>query len=245
MADQLAFVASVSASGATLTPADFEKDQDLNFHIDFITAASNLRAANYSIAQATRHTCKMIAGKIIPAIATTTASICGLVCLELYKLVQKKPMSAFRDCNVNLGVNTFQFFEPTPAKVIKGGFDEVMQCEMPPYKPEGFTKWDKFVVKEGDITLAELLNIMKTRYGLTVTFIESQKANLVPEELRSGKPVYGGFGNTKVKVTDVLLKNFPDLGIVTPQSTHTTLLISANNEAGDSVMVPHLIYYWA
>jgi hypothetical protein len=33
-------------------PADFEKDQDLNFHIDFITAASNLRAANYRIKQA-------------------------------------------------------------------------------------------------------------------------------------------------------------------------------------------------
>lgn len=37
-----------------LTPIDFEKDDDTNHHIDFITAASNLRAENYSIEKADR-----------------------------------------------------------------------------------------------------------------------------------------------------------------------------------------------
>lgn len=31
------------------------KDDDTNFHMDFIVAASNLRAANYDIAPASRH----------------------------------------------------------------------------------------------------------------------------------------------------------------------------------------------
>ena len=70
-----------------ITPLDFEKDDDSNQHMDFIVASSNLRATNYGIEPADRHKSKLIAGKIIPAIATTTSVVAGLVLLELFKLV--------------------------------------------------------------------------------------------------------------------------------------------------------------
>lgn len=75
-----------SLAGYRMVPCDFEKDDDTNFHMAFITAASNLRAMNYGIAPADQHHTKQIAGKIIPAIATTTSLATGLVCLELYKV---------------------------------------------------------------------------------------------------------------------------------------------------------------
>lgn len=71
-----------------ITPLEFEKDDDSNFHMDFIVAASNSRAANYKIPPADRHKSKLIAGKIIPAIATVTSVVSGLATLELYKLTQ-------------------------------------------------------------------------------------------------------------------------------------------------------------
>ena len=39
-------------SSLKLRPIDFEKDDDSNRHMDFIVAASNLRAENYDIAPA-------------------------------------------------------------------------------------------------------------------------------------------------------------------------------------------------
>lgn len=71
-----------------VAPIDFEKDDDSNLHMDFIVAASNLRATNYKIELANRHESKLIAGKIIPAIATTTSVVAGLATLEIYKLTQ-------------------------------------------------------------------------------------------------------------------------------------------------------------
>lgn len=71
-----------------VTPLEFEKDDDTNLHMDYIVACSNLRATNYKIQTADRHTSKLIAGKIIPAIATSTTVVSGLATLELYKIAQ-------------------------------------------------------------------------------------------------------------------------------------------------------------
>lgn len=41
-------------------PEDFEKDDDTNYHMDFIVSASNLRATNYGITLADKHKVKCL-----------------------------------------------------------------------------------------------------------------------------------------------------------------------------------------
>ena len=65
---------------------NLEKDYDTNGHIDIIHACSNLRDKNYKILECDLKKTKMIAGKIIPAITTTTSTITGIVSLQLYTL---------------------------------------------------------------------------------------------------------------------------------------------------------------
>lgn len=99
------------------TISEFEKDDDL--HIEFVTLASNFRAVNYSIETTDKFTTKKIAGKIIPAIATTTALVSGLVSMEIYKIMQEKTqIEDYRNYYVNLALPMLTFSEPILNKEI-------------------------------------------------------------------------------------------------------------------------------
>lgn len=155
-----------------LSAAEFEKDDDSNHHIDFITAAANLRATNYKINTATRHEVKMTAGKIIPAIATTTCTVTGLVCVEAYKMIEGAPVESFRNAFINLAVNVYSFGEPGAPKRTKSVADDPVMGAIRAM-PEGFTHWDKVVVKEGNLTPLQLEQWLQKAHGVKLSMIMS------------------------------------------------------------------------
>ncbi|XP_017012603.2 ubiquitin-like modifier-activating enzyme 1 [Drosophila takahashii] len=141
-----------------ITPLEFEKDDDSNLHMDFIVACSNSRAANYKIPPADRHKSKLIAGKIIPAIATTTSVLSGLAVLEVIKLiVGHRDLEKFKNGFANLALPFMAFSEPLPAAKNT-------------YYGKEWTLWDRFEVT-GELSLQEFLNYFEENEKLKITML--------------------------------------------------------------------------
>ena len=131
-------------------PISFEKDDDTNFHMEFISSLANLRARSYQIEEVDKFKAKITAGNIIPAIATSTAIAAGLVCLEFYKLLQGKKGEDFRNANFNIGASFFQLFEPEFVKPLQHGALK-------------WTVWDRWIIEDTDITLGGVFDFLKAR----------------------------------------------------------------------------------
>jgi ubiquitin-activating enzyme E1 len=137
--------------------SDFDKlhpmnvqDDDTNFHMDMIAGLANMRARNYSIPEVDKLKAKFIAGRIIPAIATSTEMATGLVCLELYKVLDGgHRVEAYRNTFANLALPLFSMAEPVPPKVIK-------------HQNTSWTVWDRWILK-GNPTLRELIQWLKEK----------------------------------------------------------------------------------
>ncbi|XP_058075084.1 ubiquitin-activating enzyme E1 2-like isoform X2 [Magnolia sinica] len=137
-------------SGFRMKPIQFEKDDDTNYHMDFIAGLANMRARNYSIPEVDKLKAKFIAGRIIPAIATSTAMATGLVCLELYKVLGGgHKLEDYRNTFANLALPLFSMAEPVPPKVIK-------------HRDMSWTVWDRWVIRQ-NLTLRELLQWLQEK----------------------------------------------------------------------------------
>lgn len=137
---------------------EFEKDDDTNHHIDFIKCSSNLRATNYDIPVADRYETKIKAGKIIPAISTTTSLVSGLVTIEMIKyILGKRKIEDFKNTFLNLGLSLVAQSEPMPTTVTK-------------IKDKNITIWDYYNLYD-DLKVSDLLEKLSEEYKLEIDTI--------------------------------------------------------------------------
>jgi ubiquitin-activating enzyme E1 len=120
---------------------EFEKDEDSNFHIDFMAAMGNCRAVSYKLEAMDWIQVKLKAGRIVPALATTTAAIAGLQALELVKVLAKARKEDHRNVFLNLAVPIMQASEPGDVEKIK--LTETISA----------TLWDRWEVEAHGLTL--------------------------------------------------------------------------------------------
>uniref|UniRef100_A0A8K9VBV4 Ubiquitin-activating enzyme E1 C-terminal domain-containing protein n=1 Tax=Oncorhynchus mykiss TaxID=8022 RepID=A0A8K9VBV4_ONCMY len=143
-----------------MSPRVFEKDDDLNGHMDFVASASSLRARMYSIEVADRLKTKRIAGKIIPAIATATAAVAGLVSLELVKVVGGYGFESFNNCFFNLAIPVMVLTEAAPVKRTQIREDI------------SFSIWDRWTVwGHQHFSLSDFINAVLVNYGIEPTMV--------------------------------------------------------------------------
>jgi ubiquitin-activating enzyme E1 len=139
-------------------PQEFEKDDETNWHIEWITNASNIRAMNYNIPIASYQETKGIAGRIIPAIATTTSAVSGLILLEMLKYVKGyNKVEQYRSTFINLAETLLVYSEPMCAPMMElGGLK--------------LNSWTKFDYK-ADSTLNEFKQYYEKQFETTITMI--------------------------------------------------------------------------
>jgi hypothetical protein len=136
---------------------EFEKDNDDNFHVDFIHAMTNVRATNYKLDEMDWINVKIKAGKIIPALATTTAAIAALQTIEVIRYLKESKIEDYKWTFLNLSVPSLGISEPAPAPKIKLGSSGLE-----------VTVWDRWEFKAPvrDVTLLEILEHLETTYKL-------------------------------------------------------------------------------
>eukprot|EP00299_Pterocystis_sp_00344_P006152 c1792_g1_i1.p1 GENE.c1792_g1_i1~~c1792_g1_i1.p1 ORF type:complete len:1079 (-),score=297.63 c1792_g1_i1:122-3325(-) len=248
-------ISQLSSTNTTLVaeevkPDEFEKDNDANFHMDFISAVGNLRGRCYEIGEISKFHAKLIAGRIIPAIATTTAMATGFVCLELLKLLQSKKLEDYRNTFANLALPLFAMSEPMPPKKVTSRKVKVVPDPInhPEYEeeqeiiavPNGHTAWDKLEFHNTqELTLTQFIELAREQHGITVGSIAVQSTE------GKGVMVYNPLmpktkANVQLKISEILTRF---VGVDPNSLSYFVPAVLFENDDGENVETPEVVMW--
>lgn len=223
--DALNIIRSLDTASINVNVVEFEKDDDTNHHMDFVHAASNLRARCYDIPTTDKSKAKLIAGKIIPALATTTSVVAGLASIELLKASWKveEGGNSFKNSFVNLSLPLIAFSSPVPPESFSG-------------LGRRFTQWDFISVEGGHTrTIGQIIDLLRERENIPEVFMMTYGPTLI----------YAGFMQHD-KVTARLAQTCPEAlasirGRGLPEHVKTMeIAVAAEDEEGNDIDLPEI-----
>lgn len=200
-------------------------DKDVDDHMRIVAATSNLRARNYKIPEADLHRSRGIAGKIMPAIATTTSLVAGSICCEIYKFLQNKPLDAYSNSYYNLAVNNYVSMSPQPP-----------QCTSSEIKGKvwKWNQWDRIDINHPEWTVGEMIDFIEEEYAVEVDMINAGVCL-----------IYSSFLSKKIQTTRRAMR-LPELiesvsNKKVPENCNFLVLgLSVLNAEGDEVDIPYV-----
>lgn len=181
-----------------INEVEFEKDDDSLYHIDWISHSSNMRNFQYSIKQVDKFETKIIAGKIIPAMITTTSVTSGYQVIEFVKIVKlyshgkykikenKKEIEIYKNKYINLNFNYHISNEPTEFIKYKLEQQEDSSIEK---NDDNINLWTRFVSESNKTN--DIIKIINHQVKDCLTIYS------ISEICENGQYIYDDYEKTK------------------------------------------------
>ena len=212
----------------SISPKIFEKDNDLNNHVNFIYICSNLRARNYHIDECDRIKAKLIAGRIIPAVSSTTSSITGYAASQIYTLLYSDNIDLLKEIRFNISTNSYFISHPQHVigkKNIQGRNKLILAI------PENWNCWDHIDI-QGSITIQEFFNYIKEKYNIIVKgMFTYEKKSLIKSRDMLNYKIENAFSYVLKKDIKELRKTL-------------SFTIDGKNENNNSIIMPVFLYHY-
>lgn len=150
----------------------------------------------------------------------------GAVCMEIYKVVQKKGLEQYANTFSNLAVPLFTSMTPEPPKTVTSVVNS---------KEWKWTMWDCIDVHQPSMTLSGLIQYLRTEYGLELSMLSSGVCIL-----------YSDFMNRKKldERINMPIKSIAELVSkkIFPETQRFVIfeVIAIDIESGDEVELPYL-----
>ena len=177
-----------------IKPIEFDKENDLQTIIIHVFA--NLRANNFDIENSSYIKTKLILGKIVPSIPTSTSCVGGFVSFQILNLIQTHDLSILNNTLFNLGISLITQMKPKEVRHHIDNEIEPIINESVRYIPDGWTIWDKIEINESK-TCKEFIELVKKNYNVDIKLVTSN--NIIIYDSRSKKSIL----NNNLKLEDI------------------------------------------